>query len=71
MQVGIQEKVQFVAAAKKLAGSGLFNSVIRLPAAIEVFLVLVGVAVFFHHVPAADTRRNTDSLLPDVLSDAA
>lgn len=70
MQVGIQEKTQFVAAAKKLAGPGLYSGALRLPATIEIFLALVGMAVLYHHVPGPSTRRETDTLLPDVLQDA-
>lgn len=41
-----------------------------LPAAIEIFLALVGLAVMYHHVPRPSNRREGDTLLPDVLQDA-
>lgn len=49
-QVGIQEKVGFVVSAKGLSGAGLYSGVVRLPAAIEVFLVLTGLLVMWHHL---------------------
>jgi hypothetical protein len=71
LQVGLQEKTQFVAAAKKLSGSALFSANVRFPAAIEIFLALTGLAVLFHHLPGTGARRDADSLLPDVLADTA
>ena len=50
VQVGIQEKVQFVVAAKGLSGHALYNGTVRLPATIEVFLVLTGILVMWHHL---------------------
>jgi len=66
-QVGIQEKVQFVVGAKKLSGAGLFTATVRLPAAIEVFLVLTGILVMWHHFApskAASSESSTSALLP-------
>ena len=68
-QVGIQEKVGFVLAAKK--APGMYSGYVRLPAAIEVFLALTGLLVLYHHVPGSASRRTDDSLLPDVLSSDA
>ncbi|CAL8471335.1 g10877 [Coccomyxa elongata] len=70
MAAGIQEKTQFVSAAKKLSGSGLYSGAMSLPAVIEIFLALVGLAVMYHHVPGPSNRREGDTLLPDVLQDA-
>lgn len=69
VQVGIQEKTQFVAAAKKLAGAGLYSGAMSLPASIEIFLALTGLAVLYHHVPGPSVRREGDTLLPDVLQE--
>ena len=67
VQVGIQEKVGFVVSAKGLAGAGLYSGVVRLPAAIEVFLVLTGLLVMWHHLapgnPATEGETTT-GLLP-------
>ena len=60
--------MQFVVGAKKLSGAGLFTATVRLPAAIEVFLVLTGILVMWHHfapskaVSASET--STSALLP-------
>ncbi len=70
-QAGLQEKVGFVVAAKKLSGAGLYSGYVRLPAAIEVFLALTGMLVLFHHVPGPAGRRADDALLADVLPDTA
>ena len=64
MQVGIQEKVQFVVAAKGLSGDGLYNGTVRLPATIEVFLVLTGILVMWHHLaPMKATAESTTAPL--------
>ena len=42
-----------------------------LPAVIEIFLALVGLAVMYYHIPGPSNRREGgDTLLPDVLQDA-
>ena len=73
-QVGIQEKVGFVVSAKKLSGAGLYSGMVRLPAAIEVFLVLTGLLVMWHHLapskPASANGAST-GLLPTREPEAA
>ena len=66
-QVGVQEKVGFVVAAKGLSGAGLYSGAVRLPAAIEVFLVLTGLFVMWHHLAGSTTDPASDAttgLLP-------
>ena len=57
----------------QLSGAGLYSSVIQLAAAIQIFLLLTGVLVLFHHSsPPAPARKSGDSqLLADVLSQEA
>ena len=67
LQVGIQEKVQFLVAAKKLSGAGLYSATVHLPATIEVFLVLTGLLVMYHHLTPSNgvsASQSTATLLP-------
>lgn len=61
LQVGIQEKVGFVVSAKGLSGEGLYTGTVRLPAAIEVFLVLTGLFVMWHHLAPSNTGSASPS----------
>ena len=51
-------------AAKGLSGDGLYNRTLRLPATIEVFLVLTGILVMWHHLaPMKATAESTTAPL--------
>ena len=54
MAVGVQEKTTFVQAS---TNPPLFSSVMRLPGAILVFLLLTGAVVLFHHATPASGWR--------------
>ena len=73
LQVGVQEKTTFVQNGMQLSGAALYSSVIQLAAAIQIFLLLTGILVLFHHAsPPAPARKQGESqLLADVLSQEA
>lgn len=73
VQVGVQEKTTFVQTGMALSGSALYSSVIQLAAAIQIFLLLTGILVLFHHAapPTAPRKQNDSQLLADVLTSSS
>ena len=58
----------------QLSGAALYSSVVRIAAAIQVFLFVTGILVLYHHAasPAGNKKSNDGSLLlPDVVSQEA
>ena len=68
MAVGVQEKTAFVQAGMQLSGAGLRDSVIAIPAALQVFLALTGLLVLSHHVMPVREKGTED---PALLDDAS
>ncbi len=64
MAVGIQEKTTFVQTSMQLSGAGLRDSVIAIPAALQIFLALTGLLVLSHHaVPVRGKNEEYPALL--------
>ena len=63
MAVGIQEKTSFVQTSMQLSGAGLRDSVIAIPAALQIFLALTGLLVLSHHAVPVKGKTEEDPAL--------